>query len=47
MRIFNRRCNYTRKKLVGNKMVNGSSAFVPSVAGITMASEIVRCFLNE
>ena len=35
------------KKLVGNKMVNGSSAFVPSVAGITMASEIVRCFLNE
>ena len=35
------------KNLVGNKMVNGSSAFVPSVAGITMASEIVRCFLNE
>lgn len=34
------------KNLVGNKMVNGSSAFVPSVAGITMASEIVRCFLS-
>lgn len=35
------------KSLAGNKMVNGSSAFVPSVAGITMASEIVRCFLRE
>ena len=35
------------KKFVKNKMVNGSSAFVPSVAGITMASEIVRFFLSE
>ena len=35
------------KNFVGNKMINGSSAFVPSVAGITMASEIVRCFINE
>ena len=35
------------KNFVKNKMVNGSSAFVPSVAGITMASEIVRFFLSE
>ena len=35
------------KNFVANKMVNGSSAFVPSVAGITMASEIVRFFLSE
>ena len=35
------------KNFVSNKMVNGSSAFVPSVAGITIASEVVRFFLNE
>lgn len=39
--------NIQEKKFVKNKMVNGSSAFVPSVAGITMASEIVRFFLSE
>ena len=27
-------------------MINGSTAFVPSVAGIMIASEIVREFIN-
>lgn len=34
------------KILDKNKMINGSTAFVPSVAGITIASEVVRRLLE-
>ena len=38
--------NITEKIMDGSKMINGSTAFVPSVAGIMIASEIVREFIN-
>ena len=44
---FSTEISYITEKIMdGSKMINGSTAFVPSVAGIMIASEIVREFIN-